>query len=460
MMKLKKIAAIALAVMMIAMVGLAWATSTPEVGGDGETGTWGGYGFPTDTETVDTSKTVIIKKDLVVYNPNSHTKTSNPVYAPAYSYVYTVTSATVNNYTVTDDSTDHASGTAVQAPVKSGNTTGLVVNGGTAGDATSAVGYLDLSNSTALDASSTGSTNSFDITLNFSNVSFTQPGVYRYEIVESIIDAEHSTAKTYDQVAVADGTSNTRYLDVYVDGNLAIYGYVCMGGNNAVTSDTAKTNGFVVASNGQDTYYTYDLTLSKDVVNDNFGTGHDFPFTVLFNNTENYATTYTITETVGTGSTGITPTAAQVPTWSGVAKVKEGGNIVYSGIPAGIDVEVYETNDMTGVTYTVATSVNNGTAITDNNVSSGSAPTTASTQAGSADTGSWVKTNAFESTKAIVDTSKIASTNAQSVAITNTLLLISPTGYVARFAPYALILIGGIVLLVVAKKHKKHTDEE
>ena len=59
-----------------------------------------------------------------------------------------------------------------------------------------------------------------------------------------------------------------------------------------------------------------------------------------------------------------------------------------------------------------------------------------------------------------MDTSKIASTNAQSVAITNTLLLISPTGYVARFAPYALILIGGIVLLVVAKKHKKHTDEE
>ncbi len=46
------------------------------------------------------------------------------------------------------------------------------------------------------------------------------------------------------------------------------------------------------------------------------------------------------------------------------------------------------------------------------------------------------------------------------VAITNTLLQISPTGIVTRYAPYDLILVAGVVLLVISKKRKKNTDEE
>ena len=48
---------------------------------------------------------------------------------------------------------------------------------------------------------------------------------------------------------------------------------------------------------------------------------------------------------------------------------------------------------------------------------------------------------------------------ADTIIFTNRLTEISPTGYVTRYAPYALILIAGIVLLIVAKK-KKPVEEE
>ena len=90
--------------------------------------------------------------------------------------------------------------------------------------------------------------------------------------------------------------------------------------------------------------------------------------------------------------------------------------------------------------------------MTDNNVSSGSAPASAVAQTTKA---------AYESTKATVDTPKIAAVDAlQTVEITNTLSLISPTGLVVRFAPYGLLLIGGIALLIIAMKHRKHNEED
>ena len=432
---LKKLGAIALVLMLMLSLSVnAFAVDLQENNEEGVAGNWDNA----DEERVQ-GTSINIKKVIKAYNPNGTT-----VNAPVITYTYTVTPVTVTA-TVTDETSDHTSDMAVVAPVNAGLTAGLVVTGtaaGTAGTAANAVGTLEFTNASTWNTAAEGAENEYNITLDFSGVTFTQPGVYRYQIAETI------SADSYAAVAMEDGAYDTVYLDVYVDGNLAIYGYVCMKTSGSVTDSTTKINGFVNGSDGDgtDKYYTYDLTLSKDVVNDNYGENHAFPFTVIFNNSENYTSTFTITETAATGSTGISPTAASTPTWSGVAKVKEGANITYTGIPAGVDVDVYETNDMTGVTYTVATSVNSGDATTDNGVTAGTAPTSAVAQTDKA---------AYESTKATVNTPKIATVSAaQTLAITNTLVLISPTGVVMRVAPYALMLIGGLVLLVISRRRK------
>ena len=179
----------------------------------GVAGTW----TAKDTEIVDTGRKINIVKELISYNA-----TSTSVYAPAFSYVYTVTPADVSGKTVTDETSDHESGVAVaNVPVKQGITTGLKVNNGASGSATSAVGYLDFTNATVLTTSAAGGSNTYDITLDFTGVTFPQAGVYRYQVAETITKADHTTTVTYDNIAIKDasGTNpNTRWLDVYVDG--------------------------------------------------------------------------------------------------------------------------------------------------------------------------------------------------------------------------------------------------
>lgn len=438
---MKKIGALLIALVLVLSISVPTFATSAELGENSEEGVAGNWNAPDIERGQDDS--VNIKKVIKAYNPNGTT-----VHAPVVTYTYTVTPASVAGLTVTDETTDHTSGTAVVAPVKAGLTTGLVVTGtaaGTAGTASSAVGTLVFTNASTWITDDAGEDNEYDIKLDFSGVSFTQPGVYRYQVAETI------SAASYDVIAMEDGDYNTVYLDVYVDGNLDIYGYVCMKTSGSVTDATTKINGFVDGSDGDgtDKYYTYDLTLSKDVVNDTYAaTSHAFPFTVTFTNPEGYTSTFTIGQTVGTGSTGLNSSAATLtglPTaWSGSVSVKDGnatagttvGDITLTGIPAGVDVSVYETNDLAGVTYQVSSKVN-GTEVESDDAVAGSTGT---------------------STAVSVNTTKIATTDAQSVQIVNTLLLISPTGVALRIAPYAMMLGMGIMLLIVVRRRRPEED--
>ena len=451
---MKKALALALAVLMMASLSVAaFAEGEAELTG----GEVGGYTSP-DSPKVQ-NKTLILKKELTAYNLDA-----TQIQAPTISYTYAITAgdAGVN---VTDATSDHADGIgALKVPTKAGITEGVAITG-----------TIEWTNAETLNADTDGEANYKDLKINFSNVVFTGPGIYRYVITE--------TAPNYAASGVTATTgTHTRYLDVYVkaadsftNGSAAddwdIYGYVCMYENKAITPDgdttttgAMKTNGFVAGTNDDteikaDSYYTFNVTVSKTVVNDNYAKAtHAFPFTVIFTNAAVTQSVDISSATTGTTPDGFIdpdPAALSVGDTKGVVFIKDGASVKYIGIPNGTSVEVYETNDMTGVIYQVTTTLTpTGTAPnTDNSVSWGNAPTVAVAQA--------AEKEAFQSTKAtIATTADKDDDNAYAVAVTNRLLTISPTGVSLRVAPYALMLCAGLLLVFFSRRRKAKAESE
>lgn len=128
-------------------------------------------------------------------------------------------------------------------------------------------------------------------TVDFSGVTFAEPGIYRYLITETSADQQGMTYDT--QLAdKTNGVAKQRTLDVYVtdsDGSLVVSNYVihelvndiAAGNNNG--SDVAatladKSKGFV------NEYATVDLTLSKTVTGNQGSQDKYFKFTVAITN--------------------------------------------------------------------------------------------------------------------------------------------------------------------------------
>ena len=458
---LKKLSALILVVLlMTVMTTPAFAATTLDA--NGEQGV-----FTTKDTPVSQSKTLILEKELKVYNVDEGT-----IKAPTISYTYSIGAATVASGTSVTDSdkggTIHDTGVTVTVPVKAGVGTPTIANGG----------VVSWTATDDVSAGTDGVKNVKDISIDFSSVVFTGPGVYRYEITEALTSGyAYNTSGVTETTAPADG-AHKRYVDVYVrpaptgytDGSTAaqwdIYGFTCFYNNTSITeadktTGAVKTTGFVDGTTDgstaflADQYYTYNLTITKTVVNDGYGAATvDFPFTVLFTNgTVSAGTIVTNGATAPTGTDFTHNTSVDLTSGNlkGVAKLKSGQQIKYVGIPNGTSVEVYETNVATGVTYKVDTSIDAGTATTDASVSWGDAPTSAVAQTTRA---------AYESTKATLNTTAGSDDdNAHSVAITNTLLTISPTGISLRVAPYVLMLCAGLFLIVFSRRRKARAED-
>ena len=464
--KLTKLTALLLAILMIAMVGTAFAT-----GKDLTSGEIGGTDFPKDKPT-DQGKVINIKKEITVYNPDE-----SFVYGPAIEYSFEIAAAAGSELvSITDDTEDHKSGLATTVTALAGVTDNVSMTG-------TAANKIEWTNADILDASPSGESNYKNLAIDFSNVVFSAPGVYRYKITE--------TATSYTSSGVTNGDiSDTRYLDVYVmrnsdsytDGTTAaqwtIYGYVCIspesvtsdaGGTTAATTSTTKTNGFVDdGTNGADEYHTHNLTVSKVLTGDSTMESHPFPFDVAWTAVNATGTFQFIAETTGTVSitkedvdatTSVNGTnvAAHKKVGSGDVVgttgkdgnpgISNGASVKYIGIPDGTKVTVTETNDVAGTTY--ATTVKeDGTA----------AAFTGGTSDMSSD--NMTATMAQNATAIYAQDAAPAADTNQEIEFTNTLSIISPTGLVVRFAPYGLLLIGGIALLLIAMKHRKHNEEE
>lgn len=464
---IKKIGAIVLAVIMImAMSTTAFATGTT-LEGNGEQGAFSNPDTP-----VSQGKTLVLSKEITAYNFDE-----TSIKAPTISYTYTIGAATVNSTdTITDAAGKHTSGNSVTVPVKAGVGAPTIANSG----------VVAWTTADSLTAANAGAANKKDISIDFSSVVFTGAGVYRYVINEALTSGYTYASSGVTESLYNNGTSDvaashSRYIDVYVrpvtsgfgDGTAAtdwdIYGFTCFYNNDDAitdsnkTTDAVKTTGFVAGTTDgsntvkADSYYTFNLTLSKTVENDAYGASTvSFPFTVLFTNatvTQNVDIIGNVENATVTGWTD--PAVGVLSSTNGVAQIKSGGQIKYIGIPNGTSVEVYETNTATGVTYHVATALttNTTTTTTDNSVSWGSAPGSAVAQSDPKE--------AYQSTKATFSTTADADDdNDYTVAITNTLLTISPTGVVMRIAPYVLMLGAGVTLFVILMVKRRKTSEE
>lgn len=497
---LKKISALLLVLAMaLSMMTVALAT---DIGGAevGVAGTWTQKDQPIVQE-----KTINILKEITVFNPDE-----TYVYGPAISYTYSIVSASGNDLVqITDETDNHTSGVATVVQKAFG---AEKITSGTPSLTGTAENTIAWTNSDILEANTVdagGTPNYKKLAVNFSSVIFSEPGVYRYKITE--------TANAYNTSGVTNGTNtNVRYLDVYVkrndnnytDGRTAeqwdIYGYVCIDSiynDDAVTPTTKKTNGFVAKSDDAgsgtetaDQYYTYNLTVTKDLVGDNSMIDHKFPMSVAFDTATNSKTgtfqliaetdgskssVTTTTSTVAAGAATVNDPTPTTGTTAAITKIGSSqvlsasayemtiadgntekgetvGLVKLIGIPYGVLASVTEKNDNVGTTYT-ATAKEDVTTAAGTTLAGEVVLTTTGSLSSDEKSASIDKDET--ATRAVdISTANTNNTNA-AVQFTNTLSIISPTGVGLRIAPYVLILFAGMALLLVSRRRKAVVEE-
>ena len=472
---LKRLGALALALcLVLALSSVAWAAETTTQHG---------------TNTSNTSFT--IAKDIVLFNTDS-----KPIYEPNVTYNYAITAGAPGTATITDDPavTDYDGDATKSVTVKVKAGTGGVTLTGTDGtskgvgdgninvvfgdgahDAAASYAYATNAEGATVAADSKKATRTFTVTIDPASDSFKQtvdgvsnyvPGVYRYHIAETGNNAEANGVKLPDD-RLTDLT-----LDVYLKwadenrNSLAVYGYVLfrdLTENESLTygdtgASTAKVTGFDIPSNlvdesntgitsTADEYHTFNVTVSKDVNGALADKNNAWPFEISLtgiNSTEFY---YTRT---GVGSGRDIAAANGLETMgTGVTisqNLKAGEKITIFGLPYNATVKAKETNN-TPDSYVPSAKFNSSDITAELTIADNFAPSkTAETD---------VYNNEKVSTaKTLADT-----LNEDTIAFTNTLAEISPTGVVLRFAPYALMLCAGVVLLVLSRRRRMADDE-
>lgn len=343
-------------------------------------------------------------------------------------------------------------------------------------------------------------------------------GIYRYKITDNTTRDTLAAAGILRNDAY-DASYQNLYLDVYLKNKvnattgaitgLEVYGYVLFKSGTEDTAfqyvsgsaETYKLTGFNTDSelggtSGTDVisdqYHTYNVDITKTTTGALADKDNYFPFNIeLTEATGTTATkvhvTYTNAQNVKDGSdvaiatdTGTNLSAGGTATnFSG--EIKDGGNIKFTGIPTYVNYAAttpynYATTDYatanakeTNNTYDdySATATVDGETTTNvalaYKATSSAASTTVSV---AADNYAAVISNTGDATlNTALTVDGLDSSNsvvANSIDFTNTLEAISPTGFVVRFAPYALVLICGILLIAIGlvvynKTNKKET---
>lgn len=177
-------------------------------------------------------------------------------------------------------------------------------------------------------------------TVDFSGVTFSNPGIYRYKITENDTSVPGVTKD-----------SNTIYLDVYVvtdaAGVLKIEGYVLhkttevAGSDGNFGSTDEKTTGF------ENNYATADLQLSKTVTGNQGNRSQYFQFTVDISNAA-AGTVYTVNlDNASYSSNPSTLTVGEDGTIEGTFYLHDGESIAILGMTADTECQITEVLDAT-----------------------------------------------------------------------------------------------------------------
>lgn len=416
------------------------------------------------------NNTVSINKGIVFINDDP-----TNVYEPNITYTYTISGVDVTDgITVTDEHTANLAHKAVVYDTT--GLTGYVTNS----ENKATVTFADGNAFVAATAAGTQVTKPFTFTFNPSV--FPHAGIYRFLITESVGENARGTAG----IVSSETYATTRYLDVYVrngqtSGNYEIYGYVLFEAtsqNTDITSSTPKSNGWVnTASSGTptdvDVYTTYNAYVQKNVSGSLGDQTNGFPFSISLDNNN---ATYTRTTKIRVAPTDTKATvSAGTETWTGTSNeqnsnayialngaidvtvtgtIKHAGEIGFYGLPVDSRITSVEETNNTYDVYTASATVADGAAsATSTNIDykadDSANDYTQGVSSAPLNRNGRAKLHSIQN----VTAKKVIDFN-------NMITEISPTGYVSRFAPYALILVAGIVLLFVARKRKSTNDEE
>ena len=469
---LKKIAGITLATLMIA--GIAGSAFAEE---EAVSNTFDGGVREQEKLGEAVENSISFQKELVIYNTSEAGVT---VHEPNVTYTYSIAkvdpnaadAAKLEGVTVTDKTSDHESKTAVTAVVYNGVASAVEFTGYTAAFS---------SEKTINNVTTAGKVASRTLTLSFTPSEFPHAGIYRYLITETdqVAGADEAEASGRANAGVTSGADYkaTRILDVYVrntDGtkktNL-IYGYVMFEGtaddaddaDANITPASEKSNGYVWTpeddeedkNNDVDYYNTYNLKVEKKITGTLANKNNEFPFQVVFTGVhESSAIIDYIWNKDGEPQDAVKATISKDKAESTIGTLAETGSVLklddedyvtFYGIPAGTTTTVNEFNNTYDV-YSAAVDADG-----DNNSKF------------NYDKENVASMTAAKATEAISNntTKEAIGTADSTVTFTNNMEVISPTGVVMRFAPYALILAAGMVLMVVAMKRKvKREDDE
>lgn len=272
------------------------------------------------------------------------------------------------------------------------------------------------------------------VTIDFTNVTFSEPGVYRWKVTQ---DANAAAAAMGITVDSAD-----HFIDVYVDhssfssgtGTLAVIGYVFHtdGAYSPTTlaQATEPTNG--KAKGFTDTYETFDLLISNAVAGNQGSADKYFKFEVAISNagdSTKIAATGSFDSTVGENAStdddyeGATQPASITTGSDGtitqVYYLQHNQNVRLTGIPTNAAITVTETPE--DYTATVTAKLN----------------------------------GASESSAASNPVSIAALTGDSEIAFTNTKAGTIPTGIITNVLPGMMIVLVGAAGIIVAMNRRK-----